>query len=86
MTTTQAQWAPLEKLVGDQADGFMFMGVASGPRVWPEGPRVHLYKHEVTRRYLNIDEGGGCWQYRETPSGGSYFRISTTQAIDHAFS
>jgi len=40
-------WRPLENAIpSDYAEDFMFMGKAGG---------IVLYKHRITRRYLNID-------------------------------
>ena len=49
-------WVPLEKRLGrDRCAGFMFMGRVNG---------INLYKHGVTRTYLNLDDDGNCYVYR----------------------
>jgi hypothetical protein len=49
-------WVPLEKRLGrDRCAGFMFMGRVNG---------INLYKHGITRTYLNLDDDGNCYVYR----------------------
>jgi len=46
-------WNPLlTRVAAQQCDAFMYMGHV--------GP-VHLYKHIITRRYLNLDSLGNCY-------------------------
>jgi hypothetical protein len=48
-------WKPLEKkLKPAQRAGFMFMGRLNG---------VNLYKHGLTRRYLNLGDDGRAFRY-----------------------
>ena len=49
-------WKPLEDKLGDRCQEFMFMGRVGS---------VNLYKHILTRRYLNLDDSGNCYVYRE---------------------
>ena len=52
-------WQPLEKRLGrGRCVGFMFMGRVNG---------INLYKHGITRSYLNLDDEGNC--YVATGSG-----------------
>ncbi|MHB8656210.1 MAG: hypothetical protein ACYDA9_20325 [Terriglobia bacterium] len=49
-------WVPLEHRLGrDRCAGFMFMGRVNG---------INLYKHGITRSYLNLDDDGNCYVYR----------------------
>lgn len=51
----QPNWQPLLALVGeDAAADFMYMGNRN---------HVHLYKHRMTRLYLNIDDAGRTYDY-----------------------
>ena len=66
MTYAPGDFAPLVSLVGEREAGdFMFMGYING---------IYLYKHVVTRRYLNLDASGKAYTlgrefhgYHETP-------------------
>ena len=49
-------WKPLEDKLGVRCQEFMFMGRMGG---------INLYKHILTRRYLNLDDSGNCYVYRE---------------------
>lgn len=55
-------------------DDFMFMGYSSG---------VRMYKHKVTRRYLNIDEKGRT--YRWADGQNKYVRVTVADALTHVF-
>jgi len=49
----QPNWEPLEKMLGRaRCAGFMCMGRVNG---------VYLYKHGITRSYLNLDDDGNCY-------------------------
>jgi len=59
----QPNWKPLERMLGRaRCAGFMFMGKANG---------VYLYKHGITRSYLNLDDDGNCYVRGER---GCYLR------------
>ena len=48
-----ANWKPLEKVLGKaRCAGFMFMGRVNG---------INLYKHGISRSYLNLDDHGNCY-------------------------
>jgi hypothetical protein len=48
-----ANWSPLlVRLAPGQCRGFMYIGRVG---------TVHLYKHIITRRYLNLDTEGNCF-------------------------
>jgi len=50
-------WKPLEKKLGPQrCAGFMYMGRVNG---------INLYKHGIARMYLNLDDSGVCYVWRE---------------------
>lgn len=51
----KADWTPLEnRLKPAQCAGFMFMGKLNG---------VNLYKHGLTRRYLNLADDGRAFRH-----------------------
>lgn len=70
-------WEPLERIVGRQnLPAFMYMGeVQTGEK------RIVLYKHIVTRFYLNLDEEGRAYRY--TCSG--YHTIPLDEALAHVW-
>jgi len=45
---------------------------------------IHVYKHRLRRRHINIDENGQCYAYQG--NGFNYTPIPDKPAIDHAFS
>lgn len=52
----EANWKPLEMKVGRaRSVGFMFMGRVNG---------INLYKHGITRTYLNLDDAGNCYVFK----------------------
>lgn len=53
-----ANWKPLENVIGSRCARFMWMGC--------EGD-VQFYKHIDTRRYIRLDSQGRC--FREGPNG-----------------
>ena len=52
---------------------FMFMGTVNG---------IHLFKHYETRHYLNVNECGTTFAYRN----GEFVWQAIENAIAHAFS
>lgn len=49
----EANWKPLENRLGrSRCEGFMFMGRLNG---------INLYKHGISRSYLNLDDDGNCY-------------------------
>lgn len=74
---TALDWA-LDHDEGQMAH-FMFMGRATGG----SGQTIFLYKHTDTRRYLNADLGGNCYQFDPQ---GDYRPVGRAKAITHAFS
>lgn len=49
----EPNWKPLEARLGTaRCAGFMFMGRANG---------INLYKHGISRTYLNLDDAGTCF-------------------------
>ena len=49
----EANWKPLEHRLGAaRCVGFMFMGRVNG---------INLYKHGISRTYLNLDDDGNCY-------------------------
>lgn len=49
----EANWKPLENRLGrSRCAGFMYMGRVNG---------INLYKHGITRSYLNLDDDENCY-------------------------
>ena len=72
VTVGEPNWAPLERAVPvAELENFMYMGRAG---------EIELYKHRLTRRYLNISQDG-CRFYRYLD--GEYFEISRSDALDN---
>ncbi len=54
----EPNWKPLEERLGrDRCAGFMYMGRLNG---------INLYKHGIVRAYLNLDDLGECFAYRDS--------------------
>jgi hypothetical protein len=67
-------WRPLESAMPPEfCEDFMFMGKAG---------EIILYKHRITRRYLNIDAVTGKF-YRYI--NGEYIEIDQRQAFDSVY-
>jgi len=70
----EPDWRPLERaLPSEFCEEFMFMGKVGG---------IVLYKHRITRRYLNIDSVAGKF-YRYV--NGEYVEIDRRQAFDSVY-
>ena len=70
----QPDCRPLERaLPSEFCEDFMFMGKAGD---------IVLYKHRITRRYLNIDAATGKF-YRY--ANGEYIEIERRQAFDSVY-
>lgn len=70
-------WKPLEAVLpAEWCGGFMWMN-----RVVDKGVVIELYKHGITRHYLNLDADGGAHRW----TGSGYEPMSLEEAIDHAF-
>lgn len=67
----EPNWPPLELvLTREECTEFMYMGRAGD---------IELYKHRITRRYLNISvDGQRCYRYFE----GQYAEVTRFEAID----
>lgn len=82
---SEPNWQPLRLVLPDEKlrDEFMFMGTFVGAE--EEGAaRIQLYKHQLSRRYLNVDAEGNCYIYDgakaargETP----YLKTSRREAL-----
>src|SRR5919109_3571599 len=49
----EPNWKPLENRLGrKRCVGFMYMGCVND---------INLYKHGITRTYLNLDDDGNCY-------------------------
>ena len=52
----EPNWKPLEDRLGTaRCAGFMYMGRVNG---------INLYKHGISRTYLNLDDAGNCYVLR----------------------
>jgi hypothetical protein len=72
ITVGEPNWAPLELAVpASELDNFMYMGRVG---------EIELYKHRLTRRYLNIGRNSDRF-YRFLD--GKYVEINQTAALDH---
>ena len=70
----EPDWDPLEKTIPYEWCGsFMFMGYSGA---------IRLYKHGLTRRYLNIDPEGRTYGYA---GNGRYFEIPVEAAIEACY-
>ena len=55
----EPDWKPLEgALPAEWCGGFMWI-----TRITQGATVIELYKHGITRRYLNLDHDGGAWRY-----------------------
>jgi hypothetical protein len=72
ITVGEPNWAPLELVLpARELEDFMYMG-RSG--------EIELYKHWLTRRYLNISaDGQRFYRYFD----GTYVEITKGVALDH---
>ncbi len=66
-------WKPLEQRLGpERCSNFMYMGRVHG---------INLYKHRISRQYLNLAddcrcfEYAGCHGFREIPFDGALARV-----------
>ena len=74
---SEPNWQPLQLLVPDEEvrSQFMFMGTFVAAE--EEGAaRIELYKHQSSRRYLNVDAEGNCYVYdgANAACGGNPYR------------
>lgn len=80
---TRPDWRPLERLAGDnkriKLGDFMHMGTDRAAN----GQVLQLYKHRMTRRYLNLDDDGCAYAY---VGAGHYDLTDLTTAIQHVLS
>ena len=72
ITVGEPNWTPLELHIPPcELENFMYIGRAG---------EIELYKHCLTRRYLNISEDGQRF-YRY--SDGAYVEVAKDVALDH---
>jgi len=72
VTVGEPNWTPLELAVSAcDLENFMYMGRAG---------EIELYKHQLTRRYLNIDRNSHKF-YRYLD--GKYVEITRAAALEH---
>ena len=75
---SEPYWTPLEEALGAAgADGWMYMGAA----VSNDGLVIHLYKHHITRQYINLSADGRAWRY----GGDGYEESPRLEAIKGAW-
>jgi hypothetical protein len=73
MIVNEPNWAPLEMVLSrGECGDYMYMGRVG---------EIELYKHRLTRRYLNINQDGRRF-YRYC--GETYVEILRSDALDHA--
>ena len=72
ITVGEPNWKPLELAVpACELENFMYMGRAG---------EIELYKHRLTRRYLNIGrDSHKFYRYLD----GKYVEIARTAALEH---
>jgi len=72
ITVGEPNWTPLEMSVpARELENFMYMGRAG---------EIELYKHQFTRRYLNIGRNARkFYQYLD----GEYVEIARTAALEY---
>ena len=72
ITVGEPNWTPLELVhPACELENFMYMGRAG---------EIELYKHQFTRRYLNIERNSQKF-YRYLD--GKYVEITRTAALEH---
>lgn len=72
LTVSVPNWAPLERAVPvTELENFMYMGRVG---------EIELYKHRLTRRYLNIGQNSQKF-YRYL--NGEYVEISRAAALEY---
>lgn len=74
ITVGEPNWAPLEATIpAMELEDFMYMGRAG---------EIELYKHRLTRRYLNIGrDSQSFYQY----VNGEYVEITREAALEYVF-
>lgn len=73
----EPNWEPLEKVIPPEwCGGFMWM-----QRIQQDGLTIEMYKHGITRRYLNLDSDGQTYRYK----GSEYVPMSLEDAIASVF-
>jgi len=74
ISVDEPNWEPLERALSfRECSDFMYMGRAG---------EIELYKHYLTRRYLNIARDSQTF-YRY--SEGKYVEITHAEALDHVY-
>ncbi len=72
ITVGEPNWTPLELVLASrELEDFMYMG---------RSEEIELYKHCLTRRYLNISADGQRFYHY---SGGTYVEVTKAVALDH---
>lgn len=77
----EPNWAPLELVLPfEQCGGFMYMGTGQSNI----DSTVYLYKHGITRHYLNLDATGNAYIYNAALNTYRYLP-NKAGAIERAF-
>lgn len=70
-TRYDPDWTPLVSLVGScNAEKFMYIGTRGD---------IRLYKHIISRRYLNVDNNNTTWRYDS--QADTYVPVDNDSAI-----
>lgn len=82
---SEPNWQPLRLLVPGEKlrSEFMFMGTFVAAETEGEA-RIELYKHQSSRRYLNVDVEGNCYVYDGASAArgeNPYQKISRQEAL-----
>ena len=71
LVVEQPNWKPLERVLPrHECADYMYMGRAG---------KIELYKHRLTRHYLNIDADGRFYMYVNS----RYVEVTRTTALEH---
>jgi hypothetical protein len=80
-------WGPLERLAGQAAaredlppvdpDDFLYCARVERPEL----PVLHVYRHVLTHRFLNVDEVGTLWRYVGPGPTGAAARYAVVEDL-----
>lgn len=72
----EVTWEPLQSVIPQcQWTDWMYIG----SRELNDGTMIHLYKHAMTRAYLNLSHDGRTWKYSAAIDG--YVEIPREEAM-----
>jgi hypothetical protein len=82
---SEPNWQPLQLLLPDEKLRIEFMFMGTFVAAEEEGAvRIELYKHQSSRRYLNIDSEENCYVYDDAKAArgeNTYRKISRQEAL-----